>query len=208
MVWYKTITYLSIIICLTGILWHLVRLIRMGMPNDFSKKSGDVVRGIKYSFTGAMNPIHKESAYLHLPTYTAGVVFHLGTFLSLALFLLFLFRVEFPNLINLAILLLLAISSLCGIGILIKRVVSPTLRGISNADDFISNILVTMFQVATALQFWGGNIEIVYSIIASTLLICLPFSKLKHAVYFFAARYHIGFFYGWRGVWPPLKHNS
>ena len=29
--------------------------------------------------------------------------------------------------------------------------------------------------------------------------------KLKHVVYFFAARYHLGFFYGWRNVWPPHK---
>jgi hypothetical protein len=30
----------------------------------------------------------------------------------------------------------------------------------------------------------------------------MPLGKLRHVVYYFAARYHLGFFYGWRNVWP------
>jgi len=44
-----------------------------------------------------------------------------------------------------------------------------------------------------------------YNITATILFLYLPFGKLKHVVYYFAARYHLGFFYGWRNTWPPRK---
>jgi hypothetical protein len=36
-------------------------------------------------------------------------------------------------------------------------------------------------------------------------MLYIPAGKLRHTVYFFAARYHLGYFFGWRGVWPPGK---
>jgi hypothetical protein len=45
-----------------------------------------------------------------------------------------------------------------------------------------------------------------YFIAISLLFLYFPLGKLKHAIYFFAARYQLGFFYGWRGVWPPQNN--
>ena len=36
----------------------------------------------------------------------------------------------------------------------------------------------------------------------------MPLGKLRHAVYYFAARYHLGFFYGWRNVWPNKENKK
>ncbi|MCK5337294.1 MAG: hypothetical protein KAJ50_00735, partial [Bacteroidales bacterium] len=101
-----------------------------------------------------------------------------------------------------AVAILLA-AVLSGIGILVKRITKHELSTLSNADDYISNILVTAFQLLTALAMIDLKAIPAYFIITSLLLLYFPLGKLKHAVYFFAARYHLGYFYGWRGVWPP-----
>ena len=81
----------------------------------------------------------------------------------------------------------------------------------SNPDDYISNILVTLFQMMTILVLitpalipsYRHTVLQFYYIITALLLLYGPAGKLRHTVYFFAARYHLGHFYGWRGVWPP-----
>ena len=201
--WYIVLTYFSLAICLGSCLYHLIRLINLGNPTDYSHKIGNIGAATRYSFTGAMSPVKKESAYLHLPTYTAGLLYHIGTFLSIFLFCLFLFKIVPQGWLQWGIIGFLMLTGLSGLGILIKRMIKKELKALSNPDDFISNILVTAFQFITALALYNGQYFPVYFIIVSALLLYLPLGKLKHTIYFFAARYHLGFFYGWRGVWPP-----
>lgn len=201
--WYFGLTYFSLTVCLFSCVYHAIKLISLGKPQDYSQKTGNIATATRYAFTGAMNPLKKESAYLHLPTYTAGLLFHMGTFLSIFLFVLFLFKVEPQGWIRMVIILVLAVSGLSGLGILIKRLLKKELRTLSNPDDYISNILVTAFQLISAVVLLDANLFPVYFVTASILLLYLPMGKLKHTIYFFAARYHLGFFYGWRGVWPP-----
>jgi hypothetical protein len=178
-------------------------LISLGKPKDYSQKKGDTNTAIAYSITGAMSPKKKESAFLHLPTYTAGLFYHFGTFLSILLFILFLFKIFPQGYLKWGIIGLLIITGVSGLGILIKRISKKELMALSNPDDFISNMLVTLFQLTTALALYNGTYLPIYFIVTSALLLYLPIGKLKHTIYFFAARYHLGFFYGWRGVWPP-----
>ncbi len=91
MSWYAWFTFAALLCCLAGLGFHVFRLIRLGAPEDFARPAGAAGAGIVYSFTGAMDPRKKESAYLHLPTYTAGLIYHLGTFVSFLLFALFFF---------------------------------------------------------------------------------------------------------------------
>ncbi len=203
MSWYILLTYFSLAVCLFNCLYHAIKLISLGKPMDYSQKKGNIGEATRYSFTGAMSPVKKESAYLHLPTYTAGLLYHMGTFLAIFLFILFLFKVEPHGWIRFVIMGTLVITGLSGLGILIKRIVKKELRMLSNPDDFISNSLVTAFQLISAMVLFDANLFPVYFVIASVLLLYLPIGKLKHTIYFFAARYHLGFFYGWRGVWPP-----
>jgi len=149
-----------------------------------------------------MNPLKKESAYLHLPTYTAGILYHTGTFVSLAVFFLFVFHAGFLYSLQWVLICILAVSSASGIGILIKRISLKKLRSLSNPDDYISNILVTAFQLFTLIALINESFAPYYFIGAAILFLYLPLGKLKHLLYFFAARYHLGFFYGWRGTWP------
>jgi len=219
-------SYIALLFCLTACFIQFFRLVKLGAPKDLSEKSGDIHAGVIYANTGAMLPSQKESAYKHLPTYTAGILFHLGSFIALFCFLLLFFDAVWVFffqhiLISSLIATFLLITSCCGIGLIIKRLISKKLRPISNADDYISTCLVTLFHLVTVLlfitfafhdwfhQYFSSNLhtDIIYTyfLVAIPLFLYLPFGKLKHVVYYFAARYHLGFFYGRRGTWPPKK---
>jgi nitrate reductase gamma subunit len=200
MKWYLVVTYLSLAVCIISCSYHVIRIIRLGRPHDFSKSAGDVGSAIRYSFTTAMKPSRKESAYLHLPTYTAGILYHLGTFLSIILFFIFLLNIELYRILVLLCSGFLALSICCGIGILFKRIFSDVLKEISYPDDYISNFLVTTFQLGTLL-YMHFSLPLYY-VVVSVMLLYIPLGKLKHTLYFFAARYHLGLFYGRRGTWP------
>ncbi|MDD2595471.1 MAG: hypothetical protein PHD11_06620 [Bacteroidales bacterium] len=218
------ISIAALIWCIAFLVSYLIGLIRKGAPKDLSERSGNTVKGIIYSNTGAMLPAAKESAYMHLPTYTAGMIFHIGNFLSLLMFVWIIVccccNISTPAVLALILAALLTVSSLCGIFILIKRFVNVNLRSISCFDDFFSNIICTLFQIAgICIMLSFSNICTYtdacsadrlclmnfYFIVAAILFIWMPLGKIKHLIYYFAARYHLGFFYGWRNTWPP-KH--
>jgi len=205
---YKTISLTAFLICLIILTYHFIRLIRLGSPKDYSSKRGNLKSAISYSLTGAMNPLKKESAYLHFPTYTAGLLYHSGTFICFALFFLFLFNIGFANSIQWILIFVLIASGLSGLGIFIKRITVKKLRHLSNPDDYISNLLVTGFQIFTLVMLVKETFSPYYFIFVSLLFLYLPLGKLKHSIYFFAARYHLGFFYGWRGIWPLKSHGQ
>ena len=219
-------SYIALLFCVTLCFIHFFRLIKLGAPKDLSEASGNVSAGVRYSNTGAMLPKEKESAYKHLPTYTAGMLFHLGSFLALFIFLLLIFDTAWGfffqyQWLSVLIALYFWFSFCCGIGLIIKRLISKKLKPISNVDDYLSVIVVTLFHKMSALlftvfafhdlfhEYFSSNFHSIiicaYFISAALLFIYLPLGKLKHAVYYFAARYHLGFFYGRRGTWPPKK---
>lgn len=207
MMLYKIISLTAFLICFVTLTYHFLRLVRLGPPKDYSQKKGNLSAAISYSFVGAMSPSKKESAYMHLPTYTAGLLYHFGTFVSLVLYFLFLFNVRLANSIHWIIIFVLIASVLSGLGIFIKRTAVKKVRHLSNIDDYISNLIVTIFQLITLMALADGNYAPYYFIVTSLLFLYLPIGKLKHSLYFFAARYHLGFFYGWRGIWP-LKETG
>ncbi len=202
MYWYQWIALAALLLCLANCGYHFIRLIRLGSPKDYAKAKSGPAAAIRYSFTGAMNPSRKESAFLHLPTYTAGIVYHLGTFLSIFLFILFLTGFPIEGVTATVPAWFLILSFACGIGILLKRILKKELRSLSNADDFIANVLVTFVHLFTARYLLFDNFAIPYYLLVTALLLYLPLGKLKHVVYFFAARYQLGIFFGKRGVWP------
>ncbi len=205
---YRTISLIAFLICFVSLAVHFIRLIRLGSPKDYSFKRGNLKSAVAYSFTGAMNPLEKESAYLHWPTYTAGILYHIGTFVSLIIFFLLLFNISITGALQWGLLCLLAVSGISGLGIFIKRIALKKLKSLSNPDDYISNLLVTLFQIFTLIVLINESFSPWYFISAGLLFLYLPLGKLKHSLYFFAARYHLGFFYGWRGVWPAKSHGK
>ena len=209
MTWYTLFFLLSLLICLASLTYHLIFLLKSVNTPDYAPPSGSIAAGIQYSFTGAMSPVKKESAFLHLPTYIAGMIYHLGTFLSVFLIFILWADVALPPALSWGLASFLLVSALCGIGILFKRMIKKGLRELSNPDDYISNVLVTVFQILTGLTLVLGTVFTPWLFLtAGLLLLYIPIGKLKHLLYFFAARWQLGLFYGRRGVWPPLKNQK
>lgn len=204
MKWHIIIALAALAISVAMLLIQLIKLISAGKPKDLSKGAGNVSAGVAYSYTKAMSPMEKESAYLHLPTYAAGMIYHAGIFASLGLFLFFITSLfEFPQIVSIIAGSILVISGLCGLAILLKRFINAGLRSLSGADDYISNILTTLAIFATAAYLLYEQAELSYYLIVSVLLLWIPLGKTRHLLYFFFARYHLGYFFGKRGTWPP-----
>ncbi len=208
MFWYQWIFLVSLMVIGPLLAYHLYRLIRSGNPTDYAPRAGDPARAIRYSFTGAMSPAKKESAFMHLPTYTGGLIFHLGTFLSIAILALHISGVPVTGSASIILSLLLLISGASGIAILTKRISRKELRWLSHPDDYIANVLVTLVQLSVSATLFYPPVMPWMYLIASLMVLYIPAGKLKHLLYFFAARYHLGFFYGSRGVWPPLNTRN
>ncbi len=203
MSWYHWITLSALAICLVSLSFHCIRLIRLGRPKDRSRKSGRIAPAVIYSFTSAMSPANKESAFLHLPTYTAGIIYHIATFVSLVVFVPVFLDVSLPELLSYPLAFIAFAGSVSGWAILIKRISDKKLRKLSNPDDYFSNVLVNVFQLLAGFTLLNSTLLPVFLLCAALLFLYMPLGKLKHMIYFFAARYHLGYFYGWRNVWPP-----
>ncbi len=222
----QILPFVALLVAGVALLSHFLRLIKLGKPIDYSKKTGNLPKAILYANTTAMMPTQKESAYLHLPTYSLGILFHLGAFLSILLFFVFaLLNFEWASdlfaMIPLWILwlisLFLLITGLAGFYLFVHRFFSKKLKPISNLDDYLSNGLVTLFQLLTAAQLLFISfiepsvitfVTVLYATATIVLLLYLPLGKLRHLVYYFAARYHLGYFYGWRNAWPPKSKTK
>lgn len=198
----------ALLISLIAFLVHFFRLLKLGKPRDLSAPSGNPAAGIVYSFTTGMNPAKKESAFLHLPTYSAGILFHISTFVALAWLILSLSGWQPIAWPAWPLALFFLAGGAAGAGILVKRMADNKLRMLSTPDDYLSNILVTLFQVLSGLAILLPALLPAYLLVSGLLLLYMPLGKLKHAVYFFAARYQLGHFYGWRNVWPPQKDKK
>lgn len=211
----QIIALVALALCFVALLAHFVRIIRLGKPKDFSEKSGNVAQGVVYANTVAMMPQNKESAYLHIPSYALGMLFHIGTFSCFLLFILSFFNffnqwLSSDAFIHYLIPIFLAVTATSGICLFVKRLVNKDLHALTNPDDYLSNAFTTLFQVATVLyllmplQACAVN---TYYIVCAVLFLYMPVGKLKHLLYYFSARYHLGFFYGWRNVWPQKKEK-
>lgn len=197
--------------CFSGccFFYYFLHLLRKKTKKDLSLPKGSVAEGIGYSYTVAMMPNHKESAYLHIPTYTAGILFHIASFLSLlTTFFIFVIMLLSPPLLDplqivwvkFPIIGMMAIGIVSGLSVLFKRVFSKSLRRLSTPDDYLSNLMTVSMQLATLLSLLFSF----YSLslwVTAVILVYMPFGKLKHVFYFFAARIELGIFYGHRGVW-------
>ena len=188
-----------------SVLVHLILIARKPSLDDLTAAKGSISQGIAYSATLAMSPFKKETAYLHFPTYTAGVVFHLGAFLSLGWLIVHFINLELISIVRLISAGLILVSGICGILILIKRIFNGKLRRLSTPDDYFSNIIVTGFLILSTLSLVNQEIIPILFVYGTILFLYMPLGKLRHAVYFFVARFYLGLFYGKRGTWPPPK---
>jgi len=201
------ICIIGFIVCLSACFYFMLKILMSGAPVDHAQSKGEIRPAIVYSFTKAMSPAKKETAFKHLPTYTGGLLYHMGTFLGFITLALIFFKVSLPLWLTYLIAGLLLVSAISGIAILIKRIVTPKVRNLSNPDDYISNSLVSIFHLLVAATLLLPLIEPVLLVYAAILFLYIPVGKLRHTVYFFTSRIHLAIFYGRRGVWPIKRRE-
>ena len=204
---YHWICLTGFAVCLLSCLYHFFRIIGSGIPEDNARAKGKIRPAVVYSFTKGMSPKKKETAFMHLPTYFAGLLFHLGTFLGFALLGLLFWNINLLPAIHYFSAVFLAVTGITGLGILVKRVFNKNMKSLSNPDDYISNLLVSGFHLILALTLIKPELITMLLIYSTILFLYMPLGKLRHMVYFFTSRFHLGVFYGRRGTWPVKKQQ-
>ena len=149
-----------------------------------------------------MLPWEKESAFKHLPTFFAGILYHAGIFAAVFFLITTLLLIRLPDIAILIIRLLAVIGLLSGIGLLAKRFALPYMRFISCIDDYIANILVGLLLLVTILATYYYVLQFAMMAVAITLLLYIPVGKIRHCVFFFYSRILFGAFFGRRGTLP------
>ncbi|HNX49338.1 MAG TPA: hypothetical protein PLS53_07060 [Thermoanaerobaculaceae bacterium] len=168
----------------------------------FARAAGDPAAGVRYSFTTAMLPQAKESVMMHLPSYAAGMIFHLGTFVAFALLAVTLARIQLPLPVAWIARVVTLAGSFGGLALLAKRALTPHLRGLSSPDDFVANLLTTTFAALAGAASLCPPIETPWLVVAAVLLVYVPIGKIRHCFFFFSSRAYLGAFFGYRGTFP------
>jgi hypothetical protein len=187
-----------------GALAYLVLKARsFGGRPSLAAPRGSSFRGVTYALGKGLMPWEKESTRLHVFTYTAGIIYHLGVFA--AFFILFseIVSAGISSPILEALRLSLALGLLAGLGLLFKRVLKSQARRLSCPDDFGANIFVNVFIAGALALSWTPSAAAFFLAYAVFLFIYVPAGKIRHCFFFFYSRIVFGLFFGRRGVLPP-----
>jgi hypothetical protein len=174
----------------------------------YSLPQGNSLKGIIYALGRGLAPWEKESAVKHLPTYLAGILYHIGVFAALYYLFSLVIPFHLGSLIAVIIRISIFTGILCGIGLFAKRSLKPHIRRISCPDDFASNLFVDGFLIIALIDAYTGNLRAVLFTVAIILFLYIPLGKIRHCVFFFYSRILFGLFFGRRGVLPrKLGHT-
>ena len=203
-----TILLFSLAIALLGVGVWIFQLLSRDRVCDPSPGKGSDKLGVLYAFTLGMLPWKKESARLHWLVYLRGISFHVGIFAGILVLILSIFNVTGPFALSLVLSILMWLGVVSGVASIVSRAADPRLRGISNPDDYVSPALITLFMLTGALYIASLLGTVYFYVPASILCLYLPWSKVRHCVYFFFSRGKIGAMMGHRGLLiTPGRHS-
>jgi hypothetical protein len=190
----------GLLICLAGILLRLRSIMSRPYRRDLSRAQGSRWQGILYAFTLGMAPWEKESGRKHWAAYFRGVLFHIGAFGGLALLPISPWLDRFPAWLIWLAALGIGVGALSGFAGVAMRRLDRNAASLSVPDDYFSVALVSVFEALAALALLVPAALPMFYLVAAALLIYLPFSKIRHCVYFFYAKFFFGANFGHRGV--------
>lgn len=191
-----------------GLIFTIVSSTKFGRRSELAPSNGSQWRGTQYALFAGMMPWAKESARQHLLTYFTGIIYHLGIACGFVVLVAATLSWQFTDTLKVTLLILTLLGAVAGIGLLVKRAVTSSLRAISTPDDVISNGLVTIFLIAAATTLWVPMATYAFLIITILLLVYIPLGKIRHCFLFFCSRITFGRFFGRRGVLPRQTLNA
>lgn len=207
-IWFKYAVILSAVVCISLLTYLIIKTFSFGKNKLNSSPSGDWRKGVFFAFGRGMVPWEKDSAKKHLLTYGAGIIYHTGIFAAFLYLFLVLFSVEAVPFLKNILVVLTASAFICGIGLLLKRIVYKYMRTLSTPDDFISNILVDIFLLVSFFHALGLPVQILFYSSAILIFIYIPLGKIRHCFFFFYSRILFGSFFGRRGIYPRRRISS
>lgn len=175
-----------------------------GLRPPLAAPAGSGWRGVLYAFGPGMSPWAKESTRAHPLVYALGVAYHLGVFTAIGVLARAVAGAGEPGqALRAAATLPLVAGAFGGSALLARRAGRAQLRAISIPDDYLSNLLTTAFVALAGLALWLPGAGPAFLVTAMALACWAPLGKIRHCLFFFAARGHLGRHYGRRGTFPP-----
>jgi nitrate reductase gamma subunit len=195
-----------------GIVWRLAGAVLLARRKDRSTPRGDnrFVAGLRAVAMRSVPPheLEKNITFQHI----TGYAWHLGWFVT---FLFFVPHIPFmksilgfgwPGLPNQAIVILAAITLAILVALLVRRIIHPVMRVISDVDDYVSVLLacapLVTGIVAYAHLFPSRHETMIglHILSVEALMVWLPLGKIFHCVTGLPLRFQIGATYARRGV--------
>ena len=183
-----------------GILFRLGSIMNRPFKQDLARAQGSSTRGVLYAFTLGMAPWEKESTAIHWIAYLRGILFHVGIFLAAAVLIASPWLNLLPGWITWTAAVITGASALLDLAGIFMRLRDPNLRVLSLPDDFAAILITSAFTgLACATLIWPAVLPAFY-VLTGLMAAYIPFSKIRHCVYFFYAKFFFGMGYGHRGV--------
>lgn len=203
----KMLAVFSLIWAAVALLFQVARARGAGRV-DYSHRRGVPLRGVLYNFTSGMSPKHKESVRRHPMLFAVGLVMHTGVFLALFVTLVLIMDARSGAALRYWLQPLLWVALAAGLFLLLRRCLTLNLRYMSTPDDFVAILAscgLLIFASFSTLDAAGQTALFLY---AAAFLLYLPLGKLRHFIFFFAARADYGRRLGYRGVYPPAAASG
>lgn len=196
----RIIAVVGLVLCILGLAFRIRSIMNRPYKKDNSRARGNVSRALLYAFTLGMAPWEKESTRLHWIAYFRGILYHVGIFMAFGVLFASPWLDVMPQpLIWLAI-AVTAVGAVAGFAGIIMRLADETLRVLSLPDDYASVFLTSLFvTLACVALLWPVTLPVFY-LVAAVMLVYIPFSKIRHCLYFFYSKFYFGLGFGHRGV--------
>lgn len=157
-------------------------------------------RGVRYAFGRGLDPRQKDGVRAHPMVFACGLFLHAAVFSALARLLTLLVGIALPVFAGVFLASVLIAGMVCGSALVVRRLLSPVLRTVSSADDYVSAVLVLAFLVAAEATLVTPHATATFYGAALALAGYAPFGKIRHCALFFVTRTYYGIFVGRRGV--------
>ncbi|MFG0251706.1 MAG: hypothetical protein ACF8NJ_02395 [Phycisphaerales bacterium JB038] len=174
-----------------------------GGRRDFSRQQGRPGKGVVYNFTHAMLPANKESVRHHPGKFAIGMGLHVGALAALLNALVLAINADLGVMLLAVVNWLALLGLVMAVALFVRRPLDPNLRAMSSPDDYLAIAATCGLLAVTAIAPHYQAGLVVMLLYASAVFVYMPLGKLRHAVFFFAARANYGRRLGYRGVYPP-----
>jgi hypothetical protein len=196
----RTVAIVGMGLCALGIVLRIRDIMNRPFKKDLSRTRGNIRRAVLYAFTLGMAPWEKESTRLHWIAYLRGVFFHVGIFMAFGV----LFASPWLDVIPMPIIWLAmvvtGVGAVAGFAGIAMRLAEENARALSLPDDYFSVFLTSLFvALAFAVLLLPVMLPAFY-VVTAVMLVYIPFSKIRHCVYFFYSKFFFGLGFGHRGV--------